>query len=180
MAEQNHFAALAAWFAQHPHQRPPAQGATIGLRVFLADLELRTHKGTLTADQQAAIARWQLPIGKGQLLTVGEEWVLLRRIANVKALGAQLGGIRGAHEHRLPADLQLWIAEMRQRRQENPGDPAVQLVSRLDPRFPWRESAWRATCAWLKQRMQRLTRRLRARYAPPLAVGPSAPIDYRT
>lgn len=151
MSEQDTYAALADWFAHHPHQRPPASGATAPLRVFLAALEVQKHQGTLTPAQWAAIARWHLPLGRGQLLTVGDEWLLLRRISQVKALRASLGGMTRVQVHRLPPELRDWILDLRRRRQANPADLRVELVHRLDPHFPWRDPLWPAVGQGLKQ-----------------------------
>ena len=177
MAEEERYAALADWFAQHPHQRPPASGATAPLRAFLAELEVQWRKNALTPAQQAALTRWRIPLGKGQLLPVGEEWVLLRRISNVKALGAQHGPLRSVQDPRLPADLGDWIRALRRLRQANPRDLSVQLVQRLDPHFPWRDAPGAGLWQWLHPRLARLLRGPGT--APLLPGGRRAMIEYR-
>jgi len=180
MAEEARYAALADWFAQHPHQRPPASGATASLRAFLADLEVQYRKGALSPPQQAAIAHWRIPLGKGHLLPVGEEWVLLRRISNVKALAAQHGPLRGVQDHRLPADLGDWIRALRRLRQANPRDLSVQLVQRLDPHFPWRDALGSGLWYWLQKGVYLLRRLARGPGASPLLPGGrQAIIEYR-
>lgn len=156
MAQQAEYAALADWFTQHPHQRPPASGATAGLRAFLAELELQHAKGTLTPPQLAAIAHWRIPLGKGHLLPVGEEWVLLRRLANVRALGMRPGPIRSLRDPRLPTELRHWIRALRRQRQTHPDDVSVLLVQRLEPHFPWRDAYIPTLGHWLRTLGQRL------------------------
>ncbi|NCA70502.1 MAG: hypothetical protein EOM91_10390 [Sphingobacteriia bacterium] len=128
---------MGRWFASEPNLRPPACARYRRLRQLFCSLEVRFHLDGLGEEEVARFTREGLPIGAHALLSIGEEHMLVRRMAALEALRDAEHRLPDTTSELMPEDLRQWVTSMRLLRQISPGAIAVRIVQRRFPDFPW-------------------------------------------